>query len=462
MLVEASQLRGPRNVLRCGTSPSEGNACIGPVSAWTVSVFAITSLLWWCTFTLYGHVNLQVPGLGTITVPDVASVAMLSVLIGSRLKRFDRLDLTALAVGAWILIAGLIDAWANETMDFHSFVNYQARLAPYWFAIPLLRRLPSKQLRYVLITGVVSAVVVSIVHIYVVLTRSVPLLLSLYYVWYRPDGSFDPQLHYLVASSPTAFIRAVPDGMPLITSVYVAFLAVLASGKKIKHAYAWVAVTGILGIAALVTLMRSLAIVLLIVMPILGMIRYRSARGSIRAFALPIILVLAFGAVAVLSERDLTSQYLERFERFSEELDPLSSPRLLDTAQGIREVMESPVFGTGLTDPRDYRSEFGKDTNGLISLGLVGGVPLMILTLLATYYSLRIGLRRLTWQATAGMFIVVHVVVLMVINTFPGFVWIRSIVPTVIGMAMAASISEGSPIRLVDPGVAAALARFRR
>jgi hypothetical protein len=93
-------------------------------------------------------------------------------------------------------------------------------------------------------------------------------------------------------------------------------------------------------------------------------------------------------------------------------------------------------------DPQDIRSDVGKDTHGLVSLGLVGGVPLVILTLVAIYHSVRMGLRSPAWQRTAGLFIVVQVVVLMAINTFPGFVWIRSLVPTVIGMAMATSFGE--------------------
>jgi O-antigen ligase len=230
--------------------------------------------------------------------------------------------------------------------------------------------------------------------------------------------------------------------MTLITSVYAACLAVLASGKKIKHTFGWIVLAAICGIAALVTLTRSLGIVMLIVIPIFGMIRYRSAIGSIRVFAIPIMLVLAFGTVAALSEFDLMNQYLERFGRLSEELDPLSSPRLLDTAQGMREVGESPVFGTGHTDPQDFKSDVGKDTHGLVSLGLVGGIPLVILTLVAIYHSVRMGLRSPAWQRTAGLFIVVQVVVLMAINTFPGFVWIRSLVPAVIGMAMATSFGE--------------------
>jgi len=380
-------------------------------------------------------------------VPDLACVAMLGVLVGSRLRNPDQVDLIAIAIGVWILITGLVNATVTHTMDFSHFVGYTVRLASYWFALPLLRRLPSKQWTCVLVAGVIIAVFVSVLHTYIEATTNVPLLLNLYYAWHSADGSVDPQMQYLVATRPNEFIRAWPDGITLVTSVYVACLAVLASGKKIGPTYAWIALAAICGTAALITLTRSLGIVMLIAMPILAIIRYRSPVGSARIFALLMTLALGFGTVAVLSEHDLTAEYLDRFGQLDEELDPLSSPRLLDTAQGTREVLESPIFGTGLIDPRDFRSDVGKDTHGLVSLGLLGGVPLVILTLIATYYSLTIGLRSSTWHATAGVFIVLQVVLLMAINTFPGFVWIRSMVPAVIGMAMCAPIGSSAGVR---------------
>jgi hypothetical protein len=286
------------------------------------------------------------------------------------------------------------------------------------------------------------AVVVAVIHIYVVLTKNEALLLKLYYAWWQPGSLGNAQMKYFLATQPTAFVRAVPDGMPLITSVYVACLAGLAAGKK--HTWGWSALATICASAALVTLERSLAIILLIVMPIVGMVRYRFTWTSARLFLGPLTAAAAFVGIAAMSQYDLTSQFLQRFNQLSTEVATSDNPRLLDTLQSVREVEESPVFGTGFTEPRTFDTEAGADAHGLIMLGLLGGVPLMILTLLAAYYSVSMGFRGNAWQRTAGAFVVVHVVALMAINTAPGFVWIRSLLPTVIGMAVATSLSQAT------------------
>jgi hypothetical protein len=228
--------------------------------------------------------------------------------------------------------------------------------------------------------------------------------------------------------------------MALITSVYVACLTGVAADRK--RTWLWGTLATICACAALVTLERSLAMILLIVMPAMGMIRYRFTRTSLRLFLGPLVAAAAFVGIAAVSDYDLTSQFLQRFNQLSADVATPDNPRLLDTLQSVRDVEESPVFGTGRTEPRTFDTEAGADAHGLIMLGLVGGVPLMILTLLAVYYSVSMGLQSNTWHRTAGAFVVLQVVALMAINTAPGFVWIRSLLPTIIGMAVATSLSQ--------------------
>ncbi len=416
---------------------------LDPISAWVMTAFTLLSLIWHSTFTLPAWASIAAPGLGTIVPPDLATLGMFAVWVLAQPRRLDGLDLAAVGAGVWILVAGLANVFVTESIDLQHFLRYTARLAPYWFALPLMRRLPARHWKWVLAGGGIIGGAVALLHTYIVLTRNVPLMLTLYYQW-SARGFEGLQNMQAALAGPSGFVAgAVPDGIGLVVSVYAACLGAMAA-RKTGFPLMLVVAAGLCGVAAMVTLERSLGMLLLGVLPVMAMWRTRPAGRALRLGAAPLVLTLLFAGVAALVRPDLPRLYIDRFESLFDELDPGNdrNSRRQDTLQGSREIMETPLIGTGLPNPRDAVRGAGGDAHGLVLIGLIGGLPLVFLVLKAVYDCTRLALSRATPLTTAGLFVLAGTMFLMMINTAPGFVWNRTLVPTVVGMAMASSLGE--------------------
>jgi hypothetical protein len=379
----------------------------------------------------------SVPAVGSIALPDLCVVVLCALAIS--VNGLDSVDVLSITIALWTLIAGAANLSSGGVLTPALFLRTTVRLVPYWVALPVLRRLPPRDLRKLVTGAVVIAIGVTLLHLYIVLTKNQELLVKLYYAWSVPGTHANDEIRQKLQTHSSDITRAIPDGMTLITSVCAGCMAALACAPHLWRQRHVIGVLLICGLGALITLTRSVAIVLLIGVPLIAALTVRRPSTCIKVIVAPLALLSALALVDQFAELKILEPFAARVANFANDYAGGRGERIVDTNEGLQELSENVLCGLGVIDPLYKHTVYGSDAHGLVRLALLGGVPLVVLVILVSISALRWRWHGKHPLRIVGLFVVLHEWLLIALGATGGFVWIRCLVPMILGFALLTS-----------------------
>lgn len=391
-------------------------------------------VLWECTFTAYDALTLTLPGLGSVTLADVALAGLAGLYIYSALSLswhhdWSRTDGWALAMMGWLLLAAIANIFFG-TFTVTLLLRYSMRLALLWMLFSLIRRLGAIEVRRLVVGLVIISLTVCAVHAYIVLAQRTDLVLKWYYAFSRSEHRLE--LDRLALGLNADFTSNWPGGGLLMSSLAVGALCGLLTARTHKHLWFWVVCVLVGSFALMVSLSRSRLIVLWVLVPVLLLWRTRAEARLYRRLALMAVLVSAGALGVFMFSPALQAAVVGKFERLSDTSDASFTMRWLDTEAAIKECAERPLAGKGLAELSAADSVFAGDTHGAAALVLMAGVPALFLLGMFAWSVWRQGRGRGDALGVALQYVFLHMLLLFVFNVEPLIVCSRGLIPLVI------------------------------
>jgi len=391
-------------------------------------------VLWECTFTAYDALTLTLPGLGSVTLADVALAGLAGLYLYSALSLswhhdWSRTDGWALAMMGWLLLAALANIVLG-TFSVTLFLRYSMRLALLWMLFSLIRRLGVIEVKRLVIGLLVISLVVCVVHAYIVLAQRTDLVMKWYYAFSRSEHRLE--LDQLALGLNADFTSNWPGGGLLMSSLAVGALCGLLTARLPKHIWLWAVCVLVGSFALMVSLARSRLIVLWVLVPVLLLWRARAEARLYRRLAAMAALVMV-GALGVFTfSPALQAAVVGKFERLSDASDASVVMRWYDTESAIKECAERPIIGKGVAELSAADSVFGGDTHGAAALALMAGVPALVLLGMFTWLVWREGRGRSDAFGVALQYVFLHMLLLFAVNVEPLVVVSRGLIPFMI------------------------------
>ena len=255
-----------------------------------------------------------------------------------------------------------------------------------WTSLYVLSKLSTDQGRRIFRNAYYLTLLTACTHIALQVFDNRALMKAAYY-WVQQNS--DQQLWWLQGYlDEETFVRGLPQGILLILFFTLLKLGQYGFSRRPGRIQDLLA-TALLFSAMFITITRSYVIILalgILAMFALSVLGHRfNAGGTLRiavVIASFIGAALAYNAVRpqfldFWSER-VNAFYGEDYKIFSEE----NRARGLDNIASARAIADHPIFGLGTPSyPSEYsmRSGGATDTHPMLSVGLVGGVPAMLL-----------------------------------------------------------------------------------
>jgi hypothetical protein len=258
-----------------------------------------------------------------------------------------------------------------------------------WLGLYILARLSIDDGQKVFKTAYHLALLTACIHILIQLTDSRSVMNAAYF-WVPENSEYDLSWMQKWVEQET-FVRGLPQGIALILFFALLKMAeyVFASGHR---RLADLTAAAVLFSALFITVTRSLIIVLAAGVIILLSLAFLTLRmNMVRAARTVGVFVFLAGAamlydVARPGFLDYWSQRINKLSGAdSQILSEENMARGVDNIAAIRAIGDHPVFGLGTSRaPSEYSLRNGPptDTHPMLTIGIVGGIPAMLLIVL--------------------------------------------------------------------------------
>jgi hypothetical protein len=285
------------------------------------------------------------------------------------------------------ILLGVLQADADEPTFRFGIRFFLAGVLP-WLALYILVRLPAGDSHKIFNITYYLMLATSIVHIVLQVTDYRPAMNAAYF-WIPEHSEYDLSWMQQWIDQET-FVRGLPQGLFLIL-----LLAVLKIGEYLLSGVRnWRGLAGavILFTAVFITVTRSLVIVLSAGIIVLVLLVSAAAPINSHLFVRLAGVLVIFAGAALLynaARPGFLEYWGSRIQLLSGAESKIFSnenrARGLDNLASLAAISDHPLFGLG-TDryPKEYsmRNEPPTDTHPILAIGLVGGVPAILLIML--------------------------------------------------------------------------------
>jgi len=287
------------------------------------------------------------------------------------------------------VLVGLVSGGGTEQLRFGLRFLLSGVLP--WFSLYVLASLSAADGHKVFKSAYYLALATAVIHLGLQLTDYRPLMRAAY--WWVPENGEQDFSWMQLWLDRQEFVRGLPQGLTLILFFALLMVAtyIFADARGSKRIRS-IVIAAILFTALFITLTRSLMAVFgagMMILISLAVLTGRWRMGSLlRAGG---ILMLFAGAAVVYDTirpgfLDVWSTRIDRLsgsdsEIFSEE----NAARGKDNLAALAAIRDRPIFGWGTPRyPREYSLRNGPptDTHPMLGLGVVGGIPAMVLMVL--------------------------------------------------------------------------------
>jgi hypothetical protein len=257
-----------------------------------------------------------------------------------------------------------------------------------WFSLYLLARLSVADGHKVFKTAYYLTLLTAGVHLAIQLTNFRPVMNAAYF-WVPENGELDFSGIQQWLDNET-FFRGLPQGIPLIlffTLLTVSAYVFARDRRRIRN----LTVAVVLFSALFITLTRSLMAVLaagIIVFVVFASLTGRVNIGGIVRIAGVVSLFVGAALIYDAVRPGFLGFWSQRIEKLSgadsEIFSEDNKARGRDNLAAMSAIGDNPLFGLGTGRyPREYslRASVPTDTHPMLTIGLVGGIPAMLLIL---------------------------------------------------------------------------------
>ncbi|MBP7936785.1 MAG: hypothetical protein KA354_19255 [Phycisphaerae bacterium] len=399
-----------------------------------------------CTFSFFEWAKLTVPKVGTISPTDIAFAGLALLLVrslkdGPRWLRF--VDVVSILLGFWILVAGAYLV-GTQALPTELFLRRHLRLSLIWLCFPVIRVLDARIKLHLGVAALFLGFVVACIHDYIVLNHRADLMENWYYLFLGLEGH--PDRDALKAVLYADLLANWPSGGSLVSALAVVCVVQILQARCVASRLVASCILIAPALACVLALSRGRVLAIFVVSP-LALLFLRGTQILPRAASLWIVLgglaVCVFSAPSLDSPavREIQRKFLRWFEEDPRQ-DTSVQIRFEDSLQASREIAASPFVGTGQMTLHEVTTFLGADIHGVLTLGLVAGLPAVLL--LAIFVG---SVLRAHSSSSASVFpfafcVFVHYLFLLLANVDSTITVPRSVIPFLLSAALLCSASN--------------------
>ena len=395
-----------------------------------------------CTFTIIMDLSSIIFSNGSIDIRDIVIFVLFIKTVKESLGDSDRQFKTCVTMIGWLSFCSLLTVFFDQA-GFREAYRIIFKIALFWILPITVRELSPSQKKTLVFFSVVVASVVSIIQLYALMTMNLDLI-SLLYPKDPSDayGYADPGQYFADIYNAGVMPRLYIPGHLFVRMIFgftICFLAVRPTTKNFRVLLPVAFLTGLFTLA-LGGRSDFLFIVAVIILSASISSRIRSETGIAKKMVLFGLTVFSMIAAVVLIEQwadqPIITQVTERWlsRGFEDE-----GVRLADNIEAISYLLKSPLWGIGVSKihwDATFLTFGGQDVHPVISQGLIGGLPGIVLLLCFVFILYRVFRLRLRsgnypadYYAIAAVPPLAGAFLLSAINTSPVFLYSSVQVP---------------------------------
>ena len=336
-----------------------------------------------CTFILptdLAMVNLGVAGIAASKI--ILAAVVIRTIASNKIRvsaDFDAKLLFALLL--WIGLSSCLAFLVGQSTK-QDLISVIFQTTIYYVLVLAIMTLSPAERRTLANLSICIAVAIALTHLYVKWTKNVDFIARYYYLSEEIHGKWS--IAQNIGSAQGKYF--IPRGSAFVM-IATAFLATRLLLKSYRN------ILGLcfLALSLAITLVCSITFAqrsFILIMPLIGLLyifisfKKQGARAAI--FAMIVLFCVGLGTMnIVISKTDFADVLVRRTSQALKagSLDPSGARKVANT-DALRYVAASPVWGIGSigTGGQEYnRSSISQNAHALLRVGLMGGVPAMIL-----------------------------------------------------------------------------------
>lgn len=381
------------------------------------------------------------PGIGGIQVSDFALMGVAAHLLLYKKLNLNRDKRIFIFICLWFLFIAILEILPGGKGISASY-NMFIRMGLLWLVPVAIIAMSIEQRKRTLMYLIGCAVFITVMQGYAFYGHNPAFVVGAYYQFQNPDFFTNPEENMLDYYRAGILPRIYPSGALLVQMVMVFLLGVLFTKVK-KSRWETVALFGSLVafFAFSLSLRQRSAILGLFIAIVFLLAQLRNIKNRGRILLYIFLLFVAIFLGVSFCEKSLNYSFREELTaRFHESL--INAPnRLLDNGLAINVIFDSPLIGIGRTNVIEEArasglNTLGRDVHPFLAVGLVAGVPFMLLVgrlIFYLYRRYRLGKKApQDWVVIAMASAILYALFLAFVNTAPIFTDPKNAIPFLI------------------------------